>query len=80
MPPKLPQMSGRRLIRLLTKVGYNVIRQRGSHARLRKKTASGDHNITVPLHTTIAKGTLNDILSDVALWNNISKDDLLSRL
>ncbi len=80
MPPKLPQVSGRRLLKLLKRLGYKVIRQRGSHVRLQKATASGDHNITVPLHATIAKGTLNDILSDVSLWNNQSKDDLLSQL
>jgi len=28
----------------------------------------------------LAKGTLNDILTRVSLWNNIPKDELLERL
>jgi len=56
------------------------VRQKGSHVRLRKKTEIGEHNITVPKHKEIAKGTLNDILSKVSLWNNISKEELVKML
>ena len=69
----MPVVSGDKLIKLLTKLGYEIIRQKGSYVRLRKKTEIGEHNITVPKHEEIAKGTLNDILSKVSLWNNISK-------
>lgn len=78
--PRLPQVSGRRLIRLLQSLGYEVVRQKGSHIRLQKRSALGEHNITVPDHKALAKGTLNDILSKVGLWNNLSKDELLNRL
>ncbi|MCL0103498.1 type II toxin-antitoxin system HicA family toxin [Dehalococcoidia bacterium] len=78
--PKLPVISGDKLIKLLTKLGYEVVRQRGSHIRLKKTTKMGEHNITVPKHREIAKGTLNDILSKVSLWNNISKDELIKML
>ncbi|MHB8882428.1 MAG: type II toxin-antitoxin system HicA family toxin [Thermodesulfovibrionales bacterium] len=80
MSPKLPQVSGPALVGLLEKLGYHEIRQRGSHIRLRKTTPVGEHNITVPNHKAIAKGTLNDILSRVSLWNNISKEDLMKLL
>jgi hypothetical protein len=43
-------------------------------------TPVGEHNITVPDHKTLAKGTLNDILTRVSLWNNIPKQDLIARL
>ncbi|MHA1651034.1 MAG: type II toxin-antitoxin system HicA family toxin [Candidatus Helarchaeota archaeon] len=33
---KLPVVSGKRLIKLLIKLGYVVIRQKGSHVRLKK--------------------------------------------
>lgn len=36
--PKLPQVSGSKLVGLLQSLGYEVIRQRGSHIRLRKGT------------------------------------------
>jgi predicted RNA binding protein YcfA (HicA-like mRNA interferase family) len=77
---KLPVISGDKLIKLLTKLGYEIIRQKGSHVRLRKETEIGEHNITVPRHKEIAKGTLNDILSKVSLWNNIPKEELIKML
>lgn len=80
MSTKLPPISGEALVRFLQKLGYHIIRQRGSHIRLRKTTALGEHNITVPNHKTIAKGTLNDIISKVGLWNNITKDELIKLL
>lgn len=78
--PRLPQTSGDNVVRLLKSLGYEMIRQRGSHIRLRKDTQLGEHNITVPLHRVMAKGTLSDILNKISLWNNISKEELLERL
>jgi predicted RNA binding protein YcfA (HicA-like mRNA interferase family) len=78
--PRLPQISGRDLVKLLHSLGYETVRQRGSHVRLRKQAPVGEHNVTVPDHKVLAKGTLNDILSQVNLWNGIPKEDLLARL
>ncbi len=78
--PRLPQVSGHALIQLLRSLGYEILRQRGSHVRLRKVTVIGEHNITVPNHPVLAKGTLNDILTRVSLWSSIPKDELLERL
>lgn len=78
--PRLPQISGRSLIRLLVSLGYEVVRQKGSHIRVRKRNELGEHNLTVPDHDVLAKGTLNDLLTRVSLWNNISKDVLIERL
>jgi predicted RNA binding protein YcfA (HicA-like mRNA interferase family) len=78
--PRLPQVSGRDLVKLLHSLGYQTLRQKGSHIRLRKLTVVGEHNLTVPDHKVVAKGTLNDILSSVSLWNNIPKEELLDRL
>lgn len=77
---KLPQVSGEDVIRLLQALGYEVIRQRGSHIRLRKLTSLGEHSITVPTHKVLAKGTLSDILNKVCLWNNIAKEELIKKL
>ncbi len=77
MSPKLPPVSGQDLVRFLEKLGYQIIRQKGSHIRLRKIMSIGEHNISIPNHKTIAKGTLNDILTRVSLWNNISKEELI---
>lgn len=61
-------------------MGYEVTRQRGSHIRLRKATSVGEHIVTVPAHRVLAKGTLNDILNRVSLWNNIPKASLIDKL
>ena len=78
--PKLPQVSGERLVGLLKSLDYEVVRQRGSHIRLKKLTALGEHAVTVPAHKVVAKGTLGDIVGRVSLWNNISREELIRRL
>ena len=80
MPPRLPQASGSEVARLLRSLGYTFVRQRGSHARYTLTTKVGTHNITVPIHRVIAKGTLNDILNRVSLWTGIPKTELIDRL
>ena len=80
MPKRLPAISGKKLIDFLAHMGYQVVRQRGSHVRLEKPTNAGVHKITIPNHDPIAKGTLNDILAKVSVWNQIPKDKLIERL
>ncbi len=77
---RLPQVSGKNLIKLLRSLGYSVVRTRGSHVRLRKATEAGEHNITVPNHRVVAKGTLNDILSAVSVQNGIPRERLTNQL
>lgn len=63
---KLPRgVSADRLIRALERVGYEVIRQKGSHVRLRHK-GPPSHTITVPLNNPLKIGTLHGILAEVA--------------
>ncbi|MDP2845808.1 MAG: type II toxin-antitoxin system HicA family toxin [Candidatus Methanoperedens sp.] len=77
---KLPVVSSKQLIKVLYKLGYSVVKQRGSHIKLKKDTIAGTHSITVPEHHEIAKGTLNDILNKVSVWNQISKEELVEML
>ena len=78
--PKLPVVSHRQLIKLLTQLGYEIDRQRGSHIRLKKQLQFEHHSITVPAHKEIAKGTLNDILDRVSHYVNLSKEQLIDKL
>jgi len=80
MSKKFPVVSGKKLISFLVSLDYEVIRQRGSHVRLEKLTKAGTHKITIPNHDPVAKGTLNDILTKVAIWNQTSKDTLVEKL
>ena len=76
----LPVVSGRQLIRWLESLGYHVVRQRGSHMRLERRSASGMHALTVPMHREMAKGTLNDILGAVARATDQDKSSLIMSL
>ena len=62
----LPQISGKQLIAVLIKVGYQIDRQKGSHVILRK-TAPPHRRIVVPKHNEIAKGTLRAIIKQAGL-------------
>jgi len=77
---KSPVVSGHDLLKVLGSLGYSILRQRGSHVQMAKKTGAGEHRITIPLHDEIAKGTLNDILEKVSQRNDISKETLLEML
>jgi predicted RNA binding protein YcfA (HicA-like mRNA interferase family) len=57
--PKLPVISGRDLIRALHRLGFIVVRQRGSHVFLQR----GSDTTVVPLHDPLKKGTLRRILN-----------------
>lgn len=62
MSPRQPVVSGERLIKALRKDGWEAVRQRGSHVRLKK---AGHRNaLVVPLHKEIRRGTLAGILRD----------------
>jgi predicted RNA binding protein YcfA (HicA-like mRNA interferase family) len=80
MTHKMPVISGKQLIKMMHKLGYSIVKQRGSHIKLQKKTPAGIHSITVPQHDEIAKGTLIDILNKTSLWNQISKEELIELL
>lgn len=71
--PGLPVVSGKELVKVLSRLGYVLIRQGGSHDQLKCITPAGEHTITIPLHDEIAVGTLHDILSKVAIWKGLSK-------
>jgi len=62
---KLPVVSGADCIKALTKVGFDVVRQRGSHITLVREDPSTQ--LTVPNHKTIAKGTLRSLIRDAGL-------------
>jgi predicted RNA binding protein YcfA (HicA-like mRNA interferase family) len=73
-------LDGSELIRRLGRLGYEQTRQSGSHVRLTRSAPTGDHHITIPLHSPLRVGTLNAILNDVAAHVDMSKDELLRQL
>jgi predicted RNA binding protein YcfA (HicA-like mRNA interferase family) len=77
---KLPRDLGcEELLKALTKLGYEVSRQTGSHVRLTTKQ-KGKHHITIPQHSSLKPGTPNAILLEIADHFEITKKDLLELL
>lgn len=64
---RLPVVSGLEVIAALTRIGYGVVRQRGSHVRMRHPTDPNRRPVTVPDHRTLKPGTLHAILRDANL-------------
>jgi predicted RNA binding protein YcfA (HicA-like mRNA interferase family) len=73
-------ISGQDLCASLSKIGYEITRQKGSHIRLSCKTKNGVHHITVPNHNPIKIGTLSAILSEIATTLGIDKNELIEKL
>ena len=64
--PKLPVISGQKLVKALAKLGYIVDHQTGSHIILRHKDQP-HRRLTVPNHNELAKGTLRAIIRQAGL-------------
>lgn len=65
--PKLPSISGERLVRALTRAAFVELRQKGGHVSLEKRTPDKTFKTVVPQHSTLSKGTLSDILKQAGL-------------
>ena len=64
---KLPRLSGRKVIKILSKVGFVIARQKGSHIILTKQTVDGKKAVVVPNHKEIDRGTLLEIIRQSGL-------------
>jgi predicted RNA binding protein YcfA (HicA-like mRNA interferase family) len=61
--PKLPRISGRECIAALQRMGFEVVRQMGSHVVMRR----GASGCVVPNHAEIRVGTLSGILKQAGV-------------
>ena len=63
---RLPILSGRKVIRALEQIGFEVLRQKGSHVRLKHEDG---RVVAVPVHAgqDISRGLLRKILRDAEL-------------
>jgi predicted RNA binding protein YcfA (HicA-like mRNA interferase family) len=67
MPAELRRVSGRETIQALEKLGFEQVRQRGSHVILKRQTPEGDVGCVVPLHRELAIGTLRGIMKQAGV-------------
>lgn len=64
-PRQLPVVSGKRIVRALERAGFEVVRTRGSHCKLRH--VSPPRVVIVPLHDEVRPGTLASILRQAGM-------------
>jgi len=69
---KVPSLPYDHIIKALQRDGWVVVRQKGSHVRLQKRTATEILKLTVPTHTPVKRSTLSHILKQARL----TADDL----
>jgi predicted RNA binding protein YcfA (HicA-like mRNA interferase family) len=74
--PELRRVSGRQAIRALERLGFESVRQRGSHVILKKQTVDGTVGCVVPLHRELAIGTLRGILKQAKVTIEAFADSL----
>jgi predicted RNA binding protein YcfA (HicA-like mRNA interferase family) len=72
---KLPNSTGEELISALEKIDFRVVRQKGSHVRMKHEDG---RVVSIPVHArkTIGKGLLLKILRDA----DLTKDELIDIL
>ncbi len=67
--PRLPVVSGAEVVRALQHLGFQVVRQRGSHIVMRR----GGAGCVVPDHKELRLGTLTGVLKQAG----VSHDEFL---
>jgi predicted RNA binding protein YcfA (HicA-like mRNA interferase family) len=60
--PKLGVFSGREVCAILGTQGFALVRQRGSHLIMQKRTAESTVTVPVPAHNQVKIGTLSSII------------------
>ena len=74
--PRLRRVSGREAVRALERLGFEQVRQRGSHIVLKKQTQEGAVGCVVPMHRELAVGTLRGILKQA----RVTPDEFMENL
>ena len=63
--PYLPKISGQVAMKIFEKLGWDKIRQKGSHCRMKKENLK----IVIPNHKELDTGTLKAIIRQSGLTN-----------
>jgi predicted RNA binding protein YcfA (HicA-like mRNA interferase family) len=74
--PKLPRVSSKEAIRALESLGFEQVRQTGSHVVMKKITSEGSIGCVVPLHQELKVGTLSGILKQA----QVNPEDFINSL
>ena len=61
---ELPRCSGDEAVRAFERLGYRQVRRKGSHVFMKGEDR---RSISVPLHKSLAKGTLRSLIRDAGI-------------
>ena len=70
--PKLPHVSGAEALRAFQRLGFEKVRQRGSHVVVKRGTVG----CVIPMHSEIKIGTLSGLLRQA----NVSAEEFIAAL
>lgn len=64
--PGLKVLSGNDLLKAFTKIGFEIISQKGSHIKLRRISSLTKETLVIPNHKVIDKGTIKAIIKQTS--------------
>ncbi len=73
---ELKRISGEKAVKTLVKMGFERLRQKGSHVILKKSMPEGTVGTVVPMHKELATGTLHGLLKQA----KVNPDDFIKFL
>ncbi len=74
MSPKLKRLSGKEVLAILSKFGFSIHSQKGSHVKLRRISAGEKQTLTIVMHDELDIGTARAILRQASRF--IPEDQL----
>ena len=75
MAGRLRSQSGREVIAALSRFGFTILSQRGTHAKLRRLGPRGEkQTLLIPVHDELDRGTLRAIFQQASRY--IAEDEL----
>lgn len=73
--PKLKNLSGKDVIKILASFDFSVFAQKGSHVKMKRIIENGfRQSLTIPKHKELDKGTIKAIYSQILKY--IPENDL----
>ncbi len=67
MSLRIPVVSAKETIKVFEKIGYEVVRQKGSHIRMRDYSNPHHQPLTIPNHKNLKPGLLKSLMNDAGI-------------
>jgi predicted RNA binding protein YcfA (HicA-like mRNA interferase family) len=72
--PELKVLSGVEVIKILKKFDFKIVKQKGSHVKLKRIINSTNQTLTIPNHKELDKGTTKAIYNQISSY--VSESEL----